>query len=152
MAKKSIIFLCTGNSCRSHIGEALARQIAGDLFDVYSAGTAPAGYIHPLAVAALAEHGISVTGHRSKHLDEFGDRRFEYVVTVCSHAESRCPNLRGTVETLRWHVDDPAALADDPEAAMAQARRVRDVLAARIRELAERVPAGASESPTRRAQ
>lgn len=132
MAKPSIIFVCTGNSCRSQIAEAMMRHLGGHVFDVYSAGTKPSGTVHPLAEAALAEAGVGVDGLRSKSLDEFAGRSFDYVVTVCGSAEKECPALQGTKATLRWPVEDPVAFADQGQAGRVKARHVREILTDRI--------------------
>lgn len=132
MAKPSVLFVCTGNSCRSQIAEAMMRHLGGHLFDVYSAGTQPGGFIHPLAEAALAEVGVGVDGLRSKNLDEFQGRTFDYVVTVCSEADASCPSLKGSTETHKWHVEDPAQLADQGQAGRVRARHVREILTDKI--------------------
>ena len=88
-----VLILCTGNSCRSHIAEGILRAAAGDVVRVASAGSKPAGYVHPLAIKALAEIGIDISGHRSKHLDEFLGEKVETVITVCGKADQVCPVL-----------------------------------------------------------
>ncbi len=132
-AKPSILFLCTGNSCRSQIAEGMMRHLAGDRFDVFSAGSHPAGYVHPLAIDTMDEVGIDISGQRSKGLGEFGDREFDYVVTVCGHAQAHCPALRGRIATLHWPLKDPAMIANDDESAEQATRAVREELPARRR-------------------
>jgi arsenate reductase len=133
MAKPSIMFLCTGNACRSQMAEGLMREMAGDRFEIYSAGAFPAGYVHPLAIAAMSEVGIDLSGHWSKGLDEPGARDFDYVVTVCDHARQACPLLNGRRGTFHWPLEDPVTLyQQDEEAAMAAARVVRDELKERL--------------------
>ncbi len=132
MATPSIIFLCTGNCCRSQMGEGLMRRLAGDRLEVYSAGSHPAGYVHPVVIAAMAEIGIDIGHQWSKGLEEFADRTFDHVVTVCDHARDACPTLIGRRETYHWPLDDPIAVHWDEQAAMAVARRVRDELAQKL--------------------
>lgn len=137
MPKQSILFVCTGNSCRSQIAEAMMRHLGGHVFDAASAGTSPAGYVHPLAEAALAEVGVGTEGLRSKGLDELDGRTFDYVVTVCGSAERECSALRGAKDTFRWPVEDPAAFADQGQAGRVKARHVREILTDKILELIE---------------
>jgi arsenate reductase len=132
MSRRSILFLCTGNSCRSQMAEGLMRHLGADRFDAYSAGTSPAGYVHPLAVAALSEAGIDISGQTSKGLDEFAGRTFDYVVTVCGEAQETCPNLAGLNATLHWPMEDPALLADQGQAGRVAARHVREKLTDKI--------------------
>ncbi len=113
------------------------RHLGGHVFDAYSAGTKPSGAVHPLAEAALAEAGVGTEGLRSKSLEEFGGRSFDYVVTVCSSAEKECPALKGAKETLRWSVEDPVAFADQGQAGRVKVRHVREILTDRILALIE---------------
>lgn len=124
--KPLVLILCTGNSCRSHLAEAILRQEAGDILEVASAGSKPAGYVHPLAVRALEEAGYSAEGHRSKHLDEFLQHQVETVVTVCGNADQVCPMFPGQVNRHHWGFDDPAHATGTEEEQMAVFRRVRD--------------------------
>jgi arsenate reductase len=132
MAKPSVIFVCTGNCCRSQLAEAIMRQLAGDRFEVLSAGSEPAGYVHPLVEAVAAEMGLDIQGQVSKGLDEFADRQFDYVVTVCDHAAAKCPTLRGRLATLHWPLEDPAAVSGGDAAALQKARGVGEELHARL--------------------
>ncbi len=95
--KPTVLILCAGNSCRSHLAEGILRRALGERYDVQSAGSKPAGYVHPLAVKAMAEIGIDISGHRSKHLDEFLQQPVETVVTVCGNADQACPMFPGQV-------------------------------------------------------
>src|SRR6187431_2774995 len=97
-----VLILCTGNSCRSHIAEGILREAAGDAFRVASAGSKPAGYVHPLAIKAMAEIGIDISAHTSKHLREFADQKVETVITVCGHADQACPIFPGQVNRHHW--------------------------------------------------
>jgi len=127
--KERILFLCTGNSARSQMAEALLRVIAGQCIDAYSAGTHPAG-LNPLTIEVMQEIGIDVRHHRSKHLDEFYGRSFAYAVTVCDRAQESCPVFPSAVTMRHWSFDDPAAAPLDSR--LATFRRVRDEIADRI--------------------
>jgi arsenate reductase len=118
--------LCTGNSCRSHIAEGFLRQAAGSLLDVRSAGSKPAGYVHPLAIRVMAEIGIDISAHRSKPLTEFLDTKVETVITVCGNADQACPVFPGQVNRHHWPFDDPAKAEGADEEKLQVFRRVRD--------------------------
>jgi arsenate reductase len=124
-----ILILCTGNSCRSHMAEGILRAAAGEVIRVASAGSKPAGYVHPLAIKALAEIGIDISGHRSKHLDEFLSQNVETAITVCGKADQVCPTFPGQVNRHRWGFDDPAHATGTEEEQMTVFRRVRDEIA-----------------------
>ncbi len=124
--KPTILILCTGNSCRSHLAEGLLRAAAGDLFNVESAGSKPAGYVHPLAIKAMAEIGIDLSAHRSKHMNDFLDRQVETVITVCGNADQTCPIYPGQVNRHHWPFFDPAHATGTEEEQFAVFRRVRD--------------------------
>ncbi len=128
MSKPRILILCTGNSCRSHIAEGLLRQMAADLFEVHSAGSNPAGYVHPKAVLALAEIGIDISHHTSKHMDTFRDREIHIVITVCGHADRACPTFPGQLNRYHWSFEDPAKATGSEEEIMAVFRRVREAI------------------------
>ena len=121
-----ILILCTGNSCRSHLAEGILRQALGEGWEVASAGSNPAGFVHPLAIRALEEIGIDISGHRSKHLDEFLTRQVETVITVCGRADAACPAFPGNVNRHHWSFDDPAHAPGTEEDRMQFFRRVRD--------------------------
>src|SRR5689334_4750236 len=106
--KPRVLILCTGNSCRSHMAEGILRSVAGDILDVCSAGSHPAGYVHPLAIRALAETGIDISGHQSKHMDGFLTQDVETVITVCGKADQVCPMFPGQVNRHHFPFDDPA--------------------------------------------
>jgi arsenate reductase len=106
--KPIVLILCTGNSCRSHLAEGILKAAAGDFLDVQSAGSKPAGYVHPLAIKVMAEIGIDISNHRSKHLDEFLSKKIETVITVCSNADQACPVFPGQVNRHHWPFLDPA--------------------------------------------
>lgn len=135
MAKPKVLFLCTGNSCRSQMAEGLLRHLAGDRFDAVSAGTEPST-VNPLAIAAMREIGIDISAHRSKSAAEFLGEHFAYVITVCDSANERCPIFPFAAKRLHWSLDDPAAAIGSEEAQMAVFRRVRDEIVQRVRAFA----------------
>ena len=124
--KPRVLILCTGNSCRSHMAEGILRQAAGDLFDVFSAGSKPAGYVHPKAIAALAEIGIDISRHASKHMNDFLSQGIHTVITVCGNADQACPMFPGQVNRYHWGFSDPAHVTGSEEEITAEFRRVRD--------------------------
>jgi len=124
--KPSVLILCTGNSCRSHLAEGLLRAVAGDLFEVHSAGSKPAGYVHPLAIRAMQEIGIDISAHRSKSMKEFMATPIETVITVCGVADQACPVFPGQVNRHHWPFDDPAHATGAEEEKLAVFRRVRN--------------------------
>jgi arsenate reductase (thioredoxin) len=124
--KPTVLILCTGNSCRSHLAEGMLRAAAGDILEVQSAGSNPAGYVHPLAVKAMAEIDIDISNHRSKHMNEFLDREIETVITVCGNADQACPMFPGRVNRHHWAFEDPAHAPGSDEEKLAVFRRVRD--------------------------
>ena len=126
MSQPTILILCTGNSCRSHLAEGLLRAALNDAYVVASAGSKPAGYVHPLAVKAMAEIGIDISGHTSKHMEEFLNQEVETVITVCGNADQACPMFPGQLNRHHWGFDDPAHATGTEEEQMAVFRRVRD--------------------------
>lgn len=124
--KPLVLILCTGNSCRSHLAEGALRAAAGDIMDVASAGSKPAGYVHPLAIKAMQEIGIDISGHRSKHLSEFLDQPVNTVITVCGNADQACPMFPGQANRYHWGFDDPAHATGSEDEQLAVFRRVRD--------------------------
>ena len=131
MSKARVLFLCTHNSARSQMAEALLRATAGDRFEVASAGTEARG-VHPLAVRAMGELGVDIAGQTSKTLDRFLGERWEYVVTVCDSANESCPVFPQVATRLHWSFDDPSAVRGSEEERLAEFRRVRDAIARRI--------------------
>ncbi|BCX48404.1 arsenate reductase [Haloferula helveola] len=121
-----ILVLCTGNSCRSHMAEGILQRALGSEFEVASAGSNPAGYVHPLAIRALDEIGIDISSHTSKHLDLFLSKDVETVITVCGNADQACPTFPGQANRHHYPFDDPAHAEGDEEQQMAVFRRVRD--------------------------
>jgi arsenate reductase len=126
MSKPLVLILCTGNSCRSHLAEAILRRAAGDVIEVASAGSKPAGYVHPEALAVLQEIGLDASAHHSKHLSEFLDRPVATVITVCGNADQVCPVFPGQLNRHHWGFSDPAHATGTPEEIRAEFRRVRD--------------------------
>jgi arsenate reductase len=126
MGKPLVLILCTGNSCRSHLAEGILCALAGDAFRVASAGSKPAGYVHPFAIKVMQEIGIDISAHRSKHLQEFLDQAVETVITVCGNADQACPVFPGQVNRHHWGFDDPAHATGTQEEQLAVFRRVRE--------------------------
>ncbi len=139
--KPAILILCTGNSCRSQLAEGILRAAAGDLVDVHSAGSKPAGHVHPKAIQVMQEVGFDISGHTSKHMREFLDRRITTVITVCGNADQACPIYPGQVNRHHWRFDDPAHATGTEEEILQQFRRVRD----EIRKVFEAYAAGLRE-------
>lgn len=124
--KPNVLILCTGNSCRSHMAEGILRAAAGDLIEVHSAGSKPAGYVHPKAIQVLKEIGIDLSAHTSKHMNDFLNRNITTVITVCGNADQACPMYPGQVNRHHWGFDDPAHATGTEEEILQQFRRVRD--------------------------
>ena len=122
----TILILCTGNSCRSHLAEGILRAALGDAYQVASAGSKPAGYVHPLAIKAMAEIGIDISAHTSKHMNEFLSQDIETVITVCGNADQACPLFPGQLNRHHWGFDDPAHATGTEEEQLQVFRRVRD--------------------------
>ena len=126
--KLKVLFLCTGNSCRSQMAEGWARHLKSDVIEAYSAGIETHG-LNPNAVKVMAEAGVDISGHRSKHVDELKDIDFDYVVTVCDHAAETCPVFPAPVPTIHQGFDDPPSLTAEMthmDDKLAVYRRVRD--------------------------
>ena len=124
--KPTILILCTGNSCRSHLAEGILQKALGEGYDVQSAGSKPAGYVNPLAVKVMSELAIDISGHRSKHLEEFLKQAVETVITVCGNADQACPMFPGQVNRYHWGFEDPAHATGSEEEKLAVFRQVRD--------------------------
>jgi arsenate reductase (thioredoxin) len=125
-SKPTVLILCTGNSCRSHLAEGILRAAAGDLINPRSAGSKPAGYVHPLAIQVMREIGIDISTHHSKHLDEYLNQPVETVITVCGNADQACPMFPGQVNRHHWGFYDPAKAEGTDGEKLAVFRRVRD--------------------------
>ncbi len=129
---KRVLILCTGNSARSQMAEGLLREMAGDEYEVESAGVAPTS-VRPEAVTVMREVGIDISAQYSKSIDQFRDQEFDYVITVCDNAKEQCPVFPGNAERLHWSFDDPAAAEGDEHARLVVFRRVRDEIQERLR-------------------
>ena len=127
----TVLFVCTHNASRSQMAEALLRQIGGDSFEVYSAGTEP-GELHPLAVAVMAEEGIDISRQRAKSVDGFVRQGFDYVITLCDEANETCPFFPNAASRLHWSFPDPSVAEGEHEERLAVFRLVRDGIRARI--------------------
>src|SRR3954469_7601073 len=124
--KPTVLILCTGNSCRSHMAEGILRKVAGAVVNVQSAGSKPSGYIHPLAIKVMAEIGIDISQHRSKPLTEFLEQKVETGITVCGNADQACPVFPGQVNRHHWPFYDPAHAEGTEEEKLQVFRQVRD--------------------------
>ena len=123
--RKRVLFVCTHNSARSQMAEALLRHLFGERYEARSAGT-EATRLHPLAVRAMAELGIDISGQRSKSVDELAGERFDCAVTVCDHAREACPVVPGAAQQLHWSLPDPSQTEGDEEPRLEAFRSVRD--------------------------
>lgn len=135
--KVKVLFLCTGNSCRSQMAEGWARHLKGDQLEAYSAGIETHG-LNPRAVQVMAEAGVDITGHRSKNVGELSGVPFDLVVTVCGHAHEHCPIFPGSVKVVHVGFEDPPALTkglDNEAEILAVYRRVRDQIRAYVETL-----------------
>jgi arsenate reductase len=146
--KPLVLILCTGNSCRSHLAEGILRQAAGELVEVQSAGSNPAGHVHPSAIKVMKEIGIDISAHRSKHMNEFLSRNVDTVITVCGNAGQACPMFPGQVSRHHWGFDDPARATGTEEERLVVFRRVRD----EIRMVFEAYAAGLMDAQSSRAE
>ena len=127
-----VLILCTGNSARSQMAEGLLRHLAGDRFEVASAGVSPT-QVRSEAITAMREIGIDVSHYRSKSVDEFAGQEFDYVITVCDNANEQCPAFPGNTKRIHWSFDDPAAVQGDETKRLGAFRRVRDEILHRLR-------------------
>ena len=140
MTKPGILILCTGNSARSQMAEGLMRHAVGERCEVASAGTRPS-LVRPEAIAVMREIGIDISGHRSKSVDEFTGREFNYVITVCDKATAACPVFPGKTVRLHWPFEDPAGVEGSEEERRAAFRKVRDDIRDRIQEFSSALDA-----------
>ena len=137
MNKQRVLFLCTGNSARSQMAEALLRKYGGDVFEPHSAGLEPKG-VNPLTVQVMQEAGIDISDQTSKHLDTYlGKTRFQYLITVCDDADENCPTgLPGVNARMHWSFEDPARFEGTNEERLAKFREVRDLIEKKVKEWA----------------
>ena len=129
--KQKVLFVCTGNSCRSQMAEGILRHYGKDKFEVFSAGLEPS-YVHPLAIKAMAESGIDLTGQHSKTVNELLEEEFSYVITVCDSAKERCPVFPGKYNAIHWSIEDPASAEGTENERINVFRRVRQNILERI--------------------
>ena len=131
MDKKRVLFLCTHNSARSQMAEGFLRAMAGDRFEIASAGT-EATRVHPLAMRVMAEAGVELRGHTSKPFDQFLEQPWDHVITVCDAANEACPMFPASAQRLHWSFEDPSAATGSQEQRLAVFRRVRDQIEGQI--------------------
>jgi arsenate reductase (thioredoxin) len=131
--KKRVLILCTGNSCRSQMAEGIWNALSDGKWLAFSAGSSPSGFVHPLAVEVMREVDIDISANRSKHIDEFANKSFDLVVTVCDNAKEACPAFPGANRTEHWPFDDPAGKDSTGDDQLAVFRRIRDEITAAIR-------------------
>jgi arsenate reductase (thioredoxin) len=139
MTKQRVLFLCTGNSARSQMAEGYLRHVAGDQFEVASAGINPTT-VNPLAIKAMQEIGVDIAGHQSKAAGTLLGQHYQYVITVCDNARERCPIFPGVVTRIHWPLDDPAAARGTETERSAVFRRVRDEIVERVRAFIASLP------------
>ena len=129
--KERVLFICTGNSCRSQIAEGLLRDIAGNQFDVYSAGTHPSR-VHPASIIIMAEGGIDISQHTSDSINKYLDKGIDIVITVCDNARQACPTFPGNVKQIHWGIDDPFSGWGTEPAELVPYRKTREELKNKI--------------------
>ena len=128
-----VLILCTGNSARSQMAEGILRTLSRGAVEVHSAGTRPS-QVNPLAIEAMKEVGIDISGQRSKSVDEFAGQAFDYVITVCDNAKESCPVFPAATKRIHWSLDDPVAVQGSGEQRLAEFRRVRNKLTVYLQE------------------
>lgn len=129
--KQKVLVLCTGNSCRSQMAEGYFRHLAGQRFDVFSAGLEPS-IVNPKAIKVMQEDGIDISSHTSKDVDRFIGQQFDYIITVCDNAKERCPFFPGQAVRIHWSFEDPAAAQGTEAEVLSVFRKVRDQIKAKI--------------------
>ncbi|MHA1131574.1 MAG: arsenate reductase ArsC [Candidatus Helarchaeota archaeon] len=134
MSKKIVLFLCTGNSCRSQMAEGLLRNFGGDTYDVYSAGSEPAVQVNPLAIEIMKEIGLNISDKYPKHIKKFLNHDFDYVITLCDNARKACPIFPKKTVNIHWNIEDPADAVGIREEQLKVFRKIRDILYERISE------------------
>lgn len=144
--KPRVLFLCTHNAARSQMAEAILRDLTKGTVDVYSAGNEPTE-VHPLAIRALRDMGIDITGQRSKHVDEFAGQPFDYVITLCDSAREVCPIFPGHPERIHWGFPDPGAVEGTDEVRLAAFKQTATELSMRLRPFAIVIGRGLQRSP-----
>ncbi len=147
--KRKVLFLCTGNSARSQMAEGLVNHFLGDEWEAYSAGTAPAGYVHPLAVKAMAELGIDISHQRSKSVAEFRTAKLDFVVTLCDNGAQACPLWLGSGRVKHIGFPDPAIATGSEDERLEVFRRVRDGIRQEVMHSLEEMEVGSDDETTR---
>jgi len=134
--KPSVLFLCTGNSCRSQMAEGFLQKLGGNRFDVYSAGTEPAERVHPLAIEVMAEKGIDIADHKPKNIGAYlGRIPVKHLIIVCDGASEKCPGVfPGMMNRMFWPFDDPARFVGSDAAELEKFRTIRDQIESRIKQ------------------
>ena len=148
MEKKRVLFLCTGNSARSQMAEGLVNHFLGDRWEAYSAGTAPTGHVHPLAIRAMAELGMDVSSQRSKSVDELRDTEFDLVITVCDNAARNCPLWLGSGLVKHIGFPDPATATGSEDEQLGVFRQVRDGIRQEVMHCLEGMGVGSDDKTT----
>jgi arsenate reductase (thioredoxin) len=123
--KSKVIFICTGNSCRSQMAEGLLRTLAGDRYEVYSAGLKPS-VVNPRAIHVMKEIGTDISGHQSKSVEQYLEQPFDYIITVCDNANETCPYFPGSGKRIHWSFTDPADATGTEEEILSEFRKIRD--------------------------
>jgi arsenate reductase len=131
--KKKVLFLCTGNSCRSQMAEGFLRHLGAGRYEAFSAGVDPSR-VNPLSVKVMREAGIDISGQRSKSADEFLGQEFDHVVTVCDNAKQTCPTFPGEYKETHWDLEDPAVAKGTEEEKLAVFRKTRDIIERKVKE------------------
>lgn len=131
--KRTILFLCTGNSCRSQMAEGLMNKLGGDRFEAFSAGSRPSGYVHTKAIDTMTAMGIDISQNESKSVDAFAGKLFNFVITVCDNAKEECPIFPGEPVTAHWGFEDPAKVDGSEEHIANEFRRIAVEIERRIR-------------------
>lgn len=134
--KIKVLILCTGNSCRSQMAEGVLRHYGDDKFEVFSAGTKPSK-VNETAIKVMKEIGIDISGHRSKHVDEFTGQKIDYVISVCDNAKESCPIFPGGTTRLHWPFPDPPHEMEITEEVLNEFRRVRDLIFKKFKSVAQ---------------
>ncbi|MDD5254917.1 MAG: arsenate reductase ArsC [Candidatus Omnitrophica bacterium] len=129
--KKRVLFLCTGNSCRSQMAEGFLRSLAGERFEALSAGIKPAS-VNPLAVKVMQEAGVDISRQESKPVSLFLKQQFDFVITVCDNARQACPFFPGTYKAIHWDIEDPAAAQGSEEEKLTVFRKIRERIRERV--------------------
>ena len=143
LPRMKVLFLCTGNACRSQMAEGWARALKSDRFEVFSAGVAPC-YVHPLAIEVMAEAGVDISGHYSKHAEDLEGIRFDYVVTLCDYADGVCPEYPGFGKRIHRPFEDPVMARGSKQEVMPKFRSARN----QIRAFVEGMPENLEEDPS----